>query len=113
MSLDASPSSVPHLNLHVTRETPSLVELVISSRSVTLPSALSMTRVILDSTSSVLAPDQVVNTDTVGASISGIMSTASCLYDTKPIMNTPRNTIMVVTGRFTPNSESFMYLLPL
>ena len=60
MSLAASPSSVPHLNLHVTREEPSLVMDVISSRSVTEPKALSMTRVICVSTSSVLAPSHVV-----------------------------------------------------
>ena len=60
MSLAASPSSVPHLNLHVTREAPSLVCDVISSKSVTDPSALSIGRVICCSTSSVEAPSQRV-----------------------------------------------------
>ena len=76
MSLEASPRSVPHLKRQATRERPSEVLLVISSRSVTLPSALSMTRVTLVSTSSVLAPSQSVKTETVGFSISGIMSIA-------------------------------------
>jgi len=107
-SLAASPSSVPHLNLHVTRETPSLVELEISSRSVTLPSALSTTRVILLSTSSVLAPSQVVKTEMDGLSISGIMSTARKENDTRPRMKMLMNTMSVVTGRLTPNSDSFM-----
>ncbi len=75
MSLEASPRSVPHLNRQVTRERPSEVVLVISSRSVTLPSALSTTRVTLVSTSSVFAPFHRVKTETAGFSISGIMST--------------------------------------
>jgi hypothetical protein len=85
------------------------VELRISSKSVTLPRALSITRVTFDSISSVLAPDQVVKTDMDGASISGIISTAKCLKATTPIMNMLKKTIIVVTGLLTPNSESFMY----
>ena len=75
MSFEASPSSVPHRNLQETRERPSRVWLVISSRSVTPPRTLSMRRVTLVSMSSGLAPSHVVKTDTVGLSISGIMST--------------------------------------
>ena len=107
MSFAASPSSVPHLNLHVTRETPSLVVDVISSRSVTEPSALSMTRVICCSTSSVEAPSQRVKTEIDGLSISGSMSTARRCQAMQPRMNTATNAISVATGRRTPVSEIF------
>ena len=107
MSFAASPSSVPHLNLHVTRETPSLVVDVISSRSVTDPSALSITRVICCSTSSVEAPSQRVKTEIDGLSISGIMSTARRCHAMQPRMNTATNAISVATGRRTPVSDSF------
>ena len=108
MSFAASPSSVPHLNLQVTRETPSLVVEVISSRSVTEPSALSMTRVICCSTSSVEAPSQRVKTEIDGLSISGIMSIARRCHAMTPRRNTATNAMSVATGRLTPVSESFM-----
>ena len=112
MSFAASPSSVPHLNLHVTRETPSLVVEVISSRSVTEPSALSMTRVICCSTSSVEAPSQRVKTEIDGLSISGIMSIARRCHAMTPRRNTATNAMSVATGRRTPVSESFIAVGP-
>ncbi len=107
-SLEASSRLVPQANSQVTLEVPSIVALVISSRPFTVPSARSTSFVTLLSTSSALAPSQVVTTVTVGCSISGIKSTGSRATITAPSTNTAKKTISVVTGRWTPSSDSFI-----